>query len=187
MVGNLFDWASLDTLVHRRRGRESPGLAVRPATQLPRLKSKEISQTMSVVLTPAIVSATVLPPGNRQAESRRCPATTPIAPMALDDDDLDDDDDDDNDDDDDGFSEEEGDAPGFADDLDDDEELDEFDDIDEDDFDDDFDDDFEEELEDDYEIEIDDEISAEFGLGSEEEDEEIDDGLDDFDDFENIE
>ncbi len=73
------------------------------------------------------------------------------------------------------------------DDLGDDEELDDFDDIDEDDFDDDFDDDFEEELEDDYEIEIDDEISIEFGLTTGdpvEEDEE--DLVDDFEDFEAI-
>lgn len=75
-------------------------------------------------------------------------------------------------------------APGFGDDLDD--EVDDFDDIDEDDFDDDFDDDFEEELEDDYEIEIDDEISAEFGLGSSDDDEEIEEELDDFEDFDEI-
>ena len=77
---------------------------------------------------------------------------------------------------------------GFQDDLDDDDDLDEFDDIDEDDFDDNFDDDFEEEVDDDYEIEIDDEISAEFGLGSNANKEpEIEDGLDDFEDFENVE
>ena len=77
---------------------------------------------------------------------------------------------------------------GFQDDLDDDDDLDEFDDIDEDDFDDNFDDDFEEEDEDDYEIEIDDEISTEFGLGSNANKEpEIVDGLDDFEDFDNVE
>ena len=77
---------------------------------------------------------------------------------------------------------------GFQDDLDDDDDLDEFDDIDEDDFDDNFDDDFEEEVDDDYEIEIDDEISAEFGLGSNANKEpEIEDGLEDFEDFENVE
>ena len=77
---------------------------------------------------------------------------------------------------------------GFQDDLDDDDDLDEFDDIDEDDFDDNFDDDFEEEVDDDYEIEIDDEISTEFGLGSNANKEpEIEDGLDDFEDFENVE
>ena len=76
-----------------------------------------------------------------------------------------------------------------ASDDDDDDEFDEFDDIDEEDFDDDFDDDFEEELEDDYEIEIEDEISTEFGLNSPKEvkeDDPIDDGLDDFEDFENV-
>lgn len=57
----------------------------------------------------------------------------------------------------------------------DDDDLDEFDEIDEDDFDDDFDDDFEEELNDDYEIEIDDEISAEFGLGKDDDDDDLDD------------
>jgi len=77
---------------------------------------------------------------------------------------------------------------GFQDDLDDDDDLDEFDDIDEDDFDDNFDDDFEEEVDDDYEIEIDDEISTEFGLGSNANKEpEIEDGLEDFEDFENVE
>ena len=78
---------------------------------------------------------------------------------------------------------------GFQDELDDDDDdLDEFDDIDEDDFDDNFDDDFEEELEDDYEIEIEDEISAEFGLGSSAGKEpEIEDGLEDFEDFDNVE
>ena len=77
---------------------------------------------------------------------------------------------------------------GFQDGLDDDEELDGFDDIDEDDFDDEFDDDFEEEQEDDYEIEIEDEISAEFGLSGsgDDEDGEIEDDLDDFEDFDNI-
>ena len=76
---------------------------------------------------------------------------------------------------------------GFQDDLDDDDDIDEFDDIDEDDFDDNFDDDFEEEDEDDYEIEIDDEISTEFGLGSNANKEpEIVDGLDDFEDFDNV-
>lgn len=76
---------------------------------------------------------------------------------------------------------------GFNDGLDDDDDLDDFDDIDEDDFDDDFDDDFEEELEDDYEIEIDDEISAEFGLNTATKEEEvIEDDLDEFDDFENV-
>lgn len=76
---------------------------------------------------------------------------------------------------------------GFQDDLDDDDDLDEFDDIDEDDFDDNFDDDFEEEVEDDYEIEIDDEISAEFGLDSGTKAEVVEDGLEDFDDFESVE
>jgi hypothetical protein len=105
---------------------------------------------------------------------------------------IDDDDDDDpaDHDDLDGGDDEFGDGikegEGFGDDLDDDDDLDEFDDIDEDDFDDNFDDDFEEELEDDYEIAIDDEISAEFGLNTEEEEEDLDANLDDFDDFENI-
>ena len=77
---------------------------------------------------------------------------------------------------------------GFKDGLDDDDELDEFDDIDEDDFDDDFDDDFEEELKDDYEITIDDEVSAGAGLSGEGAgDEKVDDGLDDFDDFDKVE
>jgi len=78
---------------------------------------------------------------------------------------------------------------GFNDGLAEKDDIDEFDDIDEEDFDDDFDDDFEEELKDDYEIEIDDEISAEFGLNSESGDDEdpIDDELDDFEDFENVE
>lgn len=87
-----------------------------------------------------------------------------------------------------GTDSEEGEGTGFNDDLDDeDDELDEFDDIDEDDFDDNFDDDFEEELEDDYEIEIDDEISAEFGLGSGIDDDDVlDDELEDFDDFDSV-
>ncbi len=74
--------------------------------------------------------------------------------------------------------------PGFGDELDDD--IDDFDDIDEDDFDDDFDDDFEEELDDDYEIEIDDEISAEFGLGSGDDEESVADDLDEFEDFDEV-
>lgn len=92
--------------------------------------------------------------------------------------------------DDDGFGDDAEGNPdtGFQDDLDDDDDLDEFDDIDEDDFDDNFDDDFEEEDEDDYEIEIDDEISTEFGLGSKANQEpEIVDGLEDFEDFDNVE
>lgn len=77
---------------------------------------------------------------------------------------------------------------GFQDGLDEEDDIDEFDDIDEDDFDDDFDDDFEEELADDYEIEIEDEISTEFGLNSPKDldAEPIEDGLDDFEDFETI-
>lgn len=97
---------------------------------------------------------------------------------------------DDTDDHDGGFTDDGDGSPdtGFQDDLDDDDDLDEFDDIDEDDFDDNFDDDFEEEDEDDYEIEIDDEISTEFGLGSNANKEpEIVDGLDDFEDFDNVE
>ncbi len=89
----------------------------------------------------------------------------------------------------DGFTDDDEGSPdtGFQDDLDDDDDLDEFDDIDEDDFDDNFDDDFEEEDEDDYEIEIDDEISTEFGLGSNANKEpEIVDGLNDFEDFDNV-
>ena len=88
-----------------------------------------------------------------------------------------------------GFADDEEASPdtGFQDDLDDDDDLDEFDDIDEDDFDDNFDDDFEEEADDDYEIEIDDEISTEFGLGSNANKEPaIEDGLEDFEDFDNV-
>ena len=78
-------------------------------------------------------------------------------------------------------------AEGFRDGLDEEDNIDEFEDIDEDDFDDDFDDDFEEEHADDYEIEIEDEISTEFGLNSpKDEDAPIEDGLDDFEDFENV-
>ena len=118
------------------------------------------------------------------------PTINTLTPKAADDDvdDLDDDDDDLDDDDsfgddDDGLDGDEG----FNDGLDDDDELDEFDDIDEDDFDDGFDDDFEEELEDDYEIAIDDEISDEFGLSTgPPKDENEDDDLGDFEDFDNL-
>jgi hypothetical protein len=96
----------------------------------------------------------------------------------------------DSDSDDDGFADDDevGVGDGFRDGLDEDDELDEFDDIDEDDFDDDFDDDFEEELNDDYEITIDDEISAESDSNTDNKDgAAVDDGLDDFEDFEKVE
>lgn len=112
-----------------------------------------------------------------------------ISPKGLDDDsdDKKEGENDDIDTDDDGFGDDEIEQDtGFQDGLDD-EEVDEFDDIDEDDFDDDFDDDFEEELADDYEVEINDEVSAESGLGEGRGKESVDDGLDDFEDFEKIE
>ena len=71
--------------------------------------------------------------------------------------------------------------------LDDGLDIDAVEEFNEADFDEDFDDDFEEEHKDDYEIEIDDEISTEFGLGSNANKEpEIVDGLEDFEDFDNV-